>query len=98
MGKPRGKTLQENFEHEGRTFLIEKFWDVSKVLTPVSIGGRTFERALFLRKRFKPDGTLRTTYKEISQDLGVSVGQVTMNLHIALRIMRHPRQSNRFLK
>ena len=98
MGKPRGRTIQEDFEHEGRTFLLEKFWDVTKVLTPVAIGGRTFERALFLRKRFNPDGTLRATYKEIAEDLRISVEQVAKNCYVALKMMRHPKQSSHFLK
>jgi DNA-directed RNA polymerase sigma subunit (sigma70/sigma32) len=98
MGKPRGRTIQEDIEHEGRTFLLEKFWDVTKVLTPVAIKGRTFERALFLRKRFNSDGTLRATYKEIGEDLRISMEQVAKNCYVALKMMRHPKQSSHFLK
>jgi hypothetical protein len=98
MGKPRGRTIQEYFEQEGRTFLLENFWDVTKVLTPVAIKGRTFERALFLRKRFNPDGTLRATYKEIAEDLRISMEQVTKNCYVALMMMRHAKQSSHFLK
>ena len=98
MGKPRGITIREDFEHEGRTFLLEKFWDVTKVLTPVAIKGVTFERALFLRKRFNPDGTLRATYKEIAEDLRISIEQVSKNCYVALKMMRHPKQSSHYLK
>ena len=97
MGKPHGRTIQDYFGLERKTLLMAQFWDITETLPQVSIGGRTFDLILFLRKRFKSDGTLRAAYKEVARYLGVNVGQVPKQCAKALRMMQHPSRSRYFL-